>query len=189
MVSSKLIAEKFQRRHADVLNSIRNIVSDLPEEFSKRTFSFVENTREIQRGEHSEVCMTRDGFALLAMGFNGRTALEWKVRFLEAFNAMEETIRSELPALRAEVLRLSNEKSFLPAPKKQHGNTGLVPAIQLVDTLFGTTSELRKVHKDDPRVSEIAKREGKARQLMSVSCGMQKEAIKIIDEISVLRRK
>jgi hypothetical protein len=33
--------------------------------------------------------MTRDGFSLLAMGFHGREAMEWKLKFLEAFNAME----------------------------------------------------------------------------------------------------
>ena len=103
MVSSKLIADKFQRRHADVLSSIRKLRSDLTEEFSKRTFSFVENTREIQRGEFSEAFMTRDGFALLAMGFNGKAALQWKCRFLEAFNLMEETVRKEVPALKAKI--------------------------------------------------------------------------------------
>ena len=33
--------------------------------------------------------MSRDGFSLLAMGFNGKKALEWKVKFLKAFNQME----------------------------------------------------------------------------------------------------
>ena len=33
--------------------------------------------------------MTRDGFTLLAMGFTGKAAMAWKVRFIEAFNLME----------------------------------------------------------------------------------------------------
>ena len=30
--------------------------------------------------------MTRDGFSLLVMGFTGSKALEWKLKYIEAFN-------------------------------------------------------------------------------------------------------
>lgn len=33
--------------------------------------------------------MNRDGFSLLAMGFTGKDALRWKLEFIKAFNAME----------------------------------------------------------------------------------------------------
>ena len=36
--------------------------------------------------------MTRDGFSLLVMGFTGQKALEWKLKYIEAFNYMEESI-------------------------------------------------------------------------------------------------
>ena len=38
--------------------------------------------------------MTRDGFSLVAMGLNGETALLWKVKYIEAFNAMERELLS-----------------------------------------------------------------------------------------------
>ena len=38
--------------------------------------------------------MTRDGFALLAMGFTGKRALHWKLKYIEAFNAMENELRN-----------------------------------------------------------------------------------------------
>ena len=34
--------------------------------------------------------LTRDGFTLLAMGYNSKRAIEWKIRYIEAFNALEE---------------------------------------------------------------------------------------------------
>lgn len=37
--------------------------------------------------------MDRDGFTLLAMGFTGSKALKWKMRYIEAFNAMEAELR------------------------------------------------------------------------------------------------
>jgi hypothetical protein len=33
--------------------------------------------------------MNRDGFSLLVMGFTGKKALEWKLKYIEAFNKME----------------------------------------------------------------------------------------------------
>lgn len=49
---------------------------------------------EAQNGQtYRSFNMDRDGFSLLAMGFNGSKALKWKRRFLEAFNAMEADLR------------------------------------------------------------------------------------------------
>lgn len=190
MVSSRLVAEKFSKRHDNVLRDFQHLKNSLPSDFVALAFEERRiNTLKASKTELSEVLMTRDGFALMAMGFTGHAALKWKVRFLNAFRAMEETIRAELPSLRSEIARLKQDNLLLNAPKKTHGNKGLVPAIMVVETLFATENELRRVDKNDPRVSDIAKLEGKARQMMSVSCGMQKEAIKIFDEISVLRRK
>ncbi|MDD7656849.1 MAG: phage regulatory protein/antirepressor Ant [Veillonellaceae bacterium] len=39
--------------------------------------------------------MNRDGFSLLVMGFTGSKALEWKVRYIQAFNAMEAKLAME----------------------------------------------------------------------------------------------
>jgi anti-repressor protein len=37
--------------------------------------------------------MNRDGFALLAMGFTGSKALEWKLKYIQAFNEMEQRLK------------------------------------------------------------------------------------------------
>lgn len=36
--------------------------------------------------------LTRDGFSLLVMGFTGKKALEWKLKYIEAFNLMEQEL-------------------------------------------------------------------------------------------------
>ncbi len=38
--------------------------------------------------------INRDGFTLLAMGFTGAKALDWKLRYLDVFNAMEAELRA-----------------------------------------------------------------------------------------------
>ena len=40
--------------------------------------------------------MNRDGFSLLVMGFTGEKALEWKLKYIEAFNQMEKQQKTQL---------------------------------------------------------------------------------------------
>lgn len=39
--------------------------------------------------------MTRDGFSLLVMGFTGEKALEWKLKYIRAFNQMEKLLQQK----------------------------------------------------------------------------------------------
>ena len=39
--------------------------------------------------------MNMDGFSLLAMGFTGKKALEWKIRYIQAFNEMERKLKEQ----------------------------------------------------------------------------------------------
>ena len=43
---------------------------------------------------YPEYLMNRDGFSLLVMGFTGRKSLEWKIKYIQAFNAMEKELRN-----------------------------------------------------------------------------------------------
>jgi Rha family phage regulatory protein len=101
--TSRVVAEKFGKRHADVLRGIENATKDLPEGFTERNFalsSYLDSTgRALPQYQ-----LTRDGFTLITMGFTGRAAMEWKIRFIEAFNAMEAELRagSEPPELEAD---------------------------------------------------------------------------------------
>jgi Rha family phage regulatory protein len=87
-VSSIDIARHFGKQHKDVLRSIDAIVEEVGDEFGRRNFApssyLNEQSREFRFYE-----ITRDGFALLVMGFTGSTAMQWKLRYIEAFNAME----------------------------------------------------------------------------------------------------
>ena len=90
VVSSRNIAEHFEKRHADVLAGIENIKT----ENSAVTPMFCETTYTAGTGKaYKEYLMNRDGFSLLVMGFTGKKALEWKIKYIQAFNAMEEELR------------------------------------------------------------------------------------------------
>ena len=89
-VSSRNVAEHFGKEHRHVVESIRNIIS----ENSELTSMFYETTYTAGTGRaYPMYQMNRDGFTLLAMGFTGKTALEWKIKYIRAFNAMEEQLK------------------------------------------------------------------------------------------------
>ena len=94
VVSSRQIAEHFEKRHADVLAGIENIKT----ENSVVTPMFCETTYTAGTGKaYKEYLMNRDGFSLLVMGFTGKKAFEWKIKYIQAFNAIEDARASVRP--------------------------------------------------------------------------------------------
>ena len=89
VVSSKDIADHFGKQHKDVLENIHNI---LAAENSATKF-YQETTYQNRGKDYKEYLMNRDGFSLLAMGFTGKKALQWKLKYIQAFNEMEETLK------------------------------------------------------------------------------------------------
>lgn len=90
VVSSRIIAQNFEKRHDHVLRDIDELKKDVPN-FGEMFFEGQEpdSYGRLQKAYY----MNRDGFVILAMGFTGRAALAWKVRYIQAFNAMEALLR------------------------------------------------------------------------------------------------
>ncbi len=95
VTTSRALAERFDKKHFHVIRGIEKIIVDLADPtFSASNFGFSEYKNK--RGKTlPEYRITRDGFALLAMGFTGRDALAWKVAFIAAFNALEAELRAK----------------------------------------------------------------------------------------------
>jgi anti-repressor protein len=92
VTSSLKVAEVFEKGHQHVLRDIDNLKRDL----SKFGQMFAEGTEPDSYGRDRRVYyMNRDGFTLLAMGFTGKEALKFKLKYIEAFNAMETEIQNK----------------------------------------------------------------------------------------------
>ncbi len=88
--TSLQVAEKFGKRHNNVMRDIRGMLKN---EHTKQMFEMSSYT-EKQNGQEYPMCyMNRDGFMLLAMGFTGEKALDWKIQYINAFNTMEEMLK------------------------------------------------------------------------------------------------
>ena len=113
VTTSAAVAEAFGRRHDHVVRDIRNLLGVLPKDHLPKFGEMVFDA-QIGSGAIRQVAgfwMNRDGFALLAMGFTGRKALEFKLAYIDAFNAMESQLHAgnadaqrELSRLRAELV-------------------------------------------------------------------------------------
>lgn len=99
LTNSKLVAEVFGKNHKDVMKAIRNLTEGsaqncaVLEMFSESTYLNEQNK------EQPMFIMNQDGFTLLAMGFNGKKAMEFKLKYIEAFNAMKRQIEQSNPSV------------------------------------------------------------------------------------------
>ena len=101
VASSRQIAESFEKNHRDVLRAVDNLKEDV------RNFAqmFFETTVPDSYGrEQRAYLMNRDGFTLLAMGFTGKAALEWKLKYIAAFNEMEKKLTEQPQLTRSQLL-------------------------------------------------------------------------------------
>ena len=108
VVSSRKVAEVFEKEHNIVMRSIRDLVCG--DDFSR--CNFAQSTYMSDRGkEYPEYLMTRDGFTILAMGFTGSKAMQWKIKYIETFNRMEAELSTSfaIPRTYAEALHLAAE--------------------------------------------------------------------------------
>lgn len=95
VVTSLDVAETFGKEHRNVLADIRNIQGDV----SSAEFSalFYETNYVGANGKSNPMYyMNRDGFTLLAMGYNGEKAMKFKLAYIRQFNAMEKALLGKI---------------------------------------------------------------------------------------------
>ncbi|WP_440971859.1 Rha family transcriptional regulator [Megamonas funiformis] len=94
VVSSRQIAAHFKKEHKNVLRDIENIIKETKFGSSKLSHEFfLKSTFENRGKQYPMYIMNRDGFSLLVMGFTGKEALEWKIKYINAFNKMEAKLK------------------------------------------------------------------------------------------------
>jgi Rha family phage regulatory protein len=95
--TSIAVANHFNKRHDNVLRDIKNLIAETGD---WGLLNFEEASQEVPQpnggvATYAAYHITRDGFTLLAMGFTGKKALQWKIAYIAAFNAMERELLSK----------------------------------------------------------------------------------------------
>lgn len=87
-VRSLELAQHFGLKHKNVLRDIEALRAKLPKAFTG--LNFEPSTYEDPTGRTLPCyLLTRDAFSLLVMGWNSARAIEWKLKYIQAFNALE----------------------------------------------------------------------------------------------------
>ena len=104
LANSRDVAEKFDKQHGSVLKTIygetrkgvhiNGLADDILASGNPLTKYFIESEYENRGKKYKECLMTRDGFSLVVMGFTGKDAILWKLKYIDAFNKMEEKLKS-----------------------------------------------------------------------------------------------
>lgn len=92
------VAKHFKKQHKNVIQSIEKL--QVPDEWYKLNFQPIQIDTDLGLGrtrKDKAYRMTRDGFTILAMGFTGKRAMEFKLAYIEAFNKMEEKLKKGKP--------------------------------------------------------------------------------------------
>nr|DAE88706.1 MAG TPA: hypothetical protein [Caudoviricetes sp.] len=87
VVSSRQIAERFGKEHRNILANIRQAIQSA--EISADWFYQTEYIDSKGR-TYPEYLMNEEGFTLIVMGFNTKRAIEWKVKYIQAFKQMKK---------------------------------------------------------------------------------------------------
>lgn len=131
LTNSLLVAETFGKEHRNVLRDIKNLIEGGVLK-NEQTPMFEETTYMSEQNKQSYplYVMNQDGFTLLAMGFNGKKAMEFKLKYIEAFNAMKKQIEQSKPSVPKNYLealkslvKAEEEKQQLALENKQKDET------------------------------------------------------------------
>lgn len=130
------VAEHFGKEHRNIIQAIDNLTA----ENSAVKKKFTVSTYKAENGHiYRRYYMNRDGFSLLVMGFNGKEALDWKMKYIEAFNRMEQLLAQkqtevykDTRAYQKAIRKQTQSRLWWTTPRGRGAGTqqGIIPACQ-----------------------------------------------------------
>lgn len=165
VVTSRQVAEDFGKEHKNIIRDIENLIKEDSSILSHGLFIESDYINSNNR-KFKEYLLTRDGFSLLVMGFTGSKALQWKLKYIEAFNKMEQAIKNPFPQMQN--LDLANQMMNIAQGTYQMGQVvqGLLQSIGTIQT-YVQDSIQAKDHQIDKAMSLIGLRSKNVSSLIS----------------------
>lgn len=112
VTTSRNVARDFGKSHREVLRAIDNMASDGVVQNWATLFFETTYIHEQNKQEYRQFLMNRDGFTLLVMGFTGKTAMKFKLDYMNAFNEMEKQLQQPRVLTDKEQLKASMRLSL-----------------------------------------------------------------------------
>jgi len=115
-VSSRTIADKFEKRHKDVLEKIDQILNEDNDEFTERNFR-LSSFKDSSGKKNKEYLLNRKSFSLIVMSFTGKKALQFKKQYINRFEDMYNLIQTRLLSKEGYRIMTDAIKSYIDNPK------------------------------------------------------------------------
>lgn len=126
--TSLAIAKYFGKPHDKVMRDIRNLCGNCSKKFTDANFGGSEYQDSTGRTLPMFIIYF-DGFILLVMGYTGKKALQMKLAYIEAFNAMKEQLDK---LAEQEKARLAGETKEIPDASRSSTTSSRKPLRALV---------------------------------------------------------
>lgn len=146
VASSRDVAKRFGKRHDHVIRDIEELIKGFPKNGDTPMFFKTEYTHPQNHQKYPMYLMNRDGFSMLAMGFTGKEAVQWKLKYIEAFNQMEKQLAAQHKSQRA--VQDANIQSSIDR---------VIGARQALDKNTAFLDECRKAREENKAVYLTAK--------------------------------
>lgn len=146
---SNMVAEIFEKRHDHILRDIRELLKTCSKEFSLPNFE--ESTYKVRGKEYPCYNLTKDGFTMLAMGFAGEKAVQFKEMYINKFNEMERVLTSQ-KILKLEFKDLTDNICLIHEEVKNYHFSNELNMINKI-VLKMTAKEFRKANKIEDKNS------------------------------------
>lgn len=107
VTSSRVVADVFSKQHHHVVRAIRDLIAQKPDLARNANFGECSETVTVGNGATRKVTfywMDRKGFAILAMGFTGAKALDFKCAFYDEFERMERALHPTCPVVASQTI-------------------------------------------------------------------------------------
>lgn len=145
-VTSLEVAETFEKEHKHVMRDIREL--GCSENFRQSNFG-QSAYMNAQNKKQPLYYMTRNGFILLAMGYNGEKAMKFKEEYIERFDAMEKLLQEKvLEREKGIVVRQALTKALQQSQENErmHGHAYPTYTNLVYKVLFGMNAKELREH-------------------------------------------
>lgn len=95
VTSSLQVAEVFEKNHRDVLKAIDDLKEGVAENYAD-LFLEGDYIHQQNKQTYRQIIMNKKGWTLVAMGFTGKKATQFKLDYINAFDEMEAKLKSQL---------------------------------------------------------------------------------------------
>lgn len=159
VTTSLNLAESFEKEHKNVIQVIESKIQSAENSAHYKNMFALGSYVDSRGREQKMYYMNRDGWTFIAVGFTGRKADSFKLKYIEAFNQMEKHIKQQL-----DTSNLSPELQFMNSVVKSLAKQEL--ETKRIETKVDNITEIVALNSTDWRkdsralINKMAKTQG-----------------------------